>query len=857
MPLSPKKPDRDPGTLLAWQILAPIAGLFIVLLLAAGLAARNHFEPAARFYDLGRAQSQAEIVAQAVGYKYELSGRTGLTPPKQLADELGFPFLARARYLPPGQTPPWKSPRFAPSGRDVEGWTKISDRQGNPLGTAVMQVPAARTIFVREAVKSFALAACATFALAILLAWVLLKYRVSNRLAEIQREVDPPHSRDGGRADAIALLHDAVRETLAKNRSTETRLRERLDGHSEMVCISTPEGTILRANAAYARAVGSSPEKLAGKSYLDLIPPPDRAEALSSVLKLSREQPESHCEHRLIMPDGSTRWTRWRDTGVFDNTGKLTHALSFGTDITREKQAVEEAASLNLAFEQMQSLALTGSLRWNFKEDLMEWTRETFQLLGLDSAATVPTLDRLIESVAPDERETVRQLFLHAIQDGSNFQHTFSVILPGGSQRTLLTRAEVSADPKTKLLDKLTCTLQDITALREAENAVRRELRYREAIEGGVSVGIVVRDMAGRALSANPAFTAMVGFSEQELIDAVPPCEPYWPDEYRPAIEKAMTEVLEGRGAPGGYELVFCRKNGERFDVLVNVAPLTDENNRQTGWLGAVTDITSIQQTRRELREAEASLRRELLYRQALDKSVTVALINIGMDGRPLEVNEAYCRMFGYSHAEVMAMKPPYPLWPESERENIAKAFAQHLAGETPPEGFSLRFQHKDGRLLDVLITAAAVRGIEGKQIGILSAITDVTGLQSAQRDLRMANERLSAALDGLRFGTFQHDFGVGALNWSEENYALHGIDPSVTDPAKLFAAWKDAVGGDYPGIERMVASLPPKKTHLTYDYGVQMHPSGEKQRIRSSVFIERDKQGHPTRLVGITRRID
>jgi hypothetical protein len=55
--------------------------------------------------------------------------------------------------------------------------------------------------------------------------------------------------------------------------------------------------------------------------------------------------------------------------------------------------------------------------------------------------------------------------------------------------------------------------------------------------------------------------------------------------------------------------------------------------------------------------------------------------------------------------------------------------------------------------------------------------------------------------------------------------------------------------------MQRM-SSLPITENHLTYEFTA--HPAGqESRRVRASVFIERNKQGHPTRLVGITRRAD
>jgi prolyl-tRNA editing enzyme YbaK/EbsC (Cys-tRNA(Pro) deacylase) len=55
--------------------------------------------------------------------------------------------------------------------------------------------------------------------------------------------------------------------------------------------------------------------------------------------------------------------------------------------------------------------------------------------------------------------------------------------------------------------------------------------------------------------------------------------------------------------------------------------------------------------------------------------------------------------------------------------------------------------------------------------------------------------------------------------------------------------------------MARMEA-LPVDENHLTYEFTAR--PAGkDPRRIRSSVFVERNKQGHPVRLVGITRRLD
>lgn len=99
--------------------------------------------------------------------------------------------------------------------------------------------------------------------------------------------------------------------------------------------------------------------------------------------------------------------------------------------------------------------------------------------------------------------------------------------------------------------------------------------------------------------------------------------------------------------------------------------------------------------------------------------------------------------------------------------------------------------------------------------------------------------------------------FGVGALNWNMANHEIHGIDPGITDPDELFRAWKAVVGPEYAAVEQKISRLPVSINVITYTFGITVPGSGKKRRINSSVFVERNKKGHPFRLVGISRRLD
>jgi PAS domain S-box-containing protein len=126
---------------------------------------------------------------------------------------------------------------------------------------------------------------------------------------------------------------------------------------------------------------------------------------------------------------------------------------------------------------------------------------------------------------------------------------------------------------------------------RRAESQLEAERAFRSAIENSVPAGVSVVDLEGRQTYVNPAFCAMLGMHERDLIGVTPPFS-YWPPEERENINAAMEKVVEGRAAPGGFELRFRRADDERLDVLAQITPLKDAFGNITGWVSSISDIT-------------------------------------------------------------------------------------------------------------------------------------------------------------------------------------------------------------------------------------------------------------------------
>jgi PAS domain S-box-containing protein len=338
----------------------------------------------------------------------------------------------------------------------------------------------------------------------------------------------------------------------------------------------------------------------------------------------------------------------------------------------------------------------------------------------------------------------------------------------------------------------------------------------------------------------------MLGYTEAEVMRFAPPY-PYWPEEERENIEQAFALHLEDKTPKGGFQLRFRKKSGAPIDVLVTASSISGPDGRPIGVLSALTDISPLQETRRELLMANERLQ------------IAQDVMGLGIwDWDPAHDTLFWDRnsfaLFGHPDAT----DPKY-VWTavhgEAERERLTYELERLIAAGATNGEDRLLIRWPDGTEHDILSTYVILRDESGKANRVIGVNRDITAELEEERELRHAQERLTAALEGGQYGTFEHIIGHGDVNWNATNYEINGVDPSVTDPSELFNLWKQGAVEVFPDLLDRMSKLSVDQRHLTYEFTARP-PGKEPRRVRSSVFIERNKHGHPTRHVGITQRI-
>ena len=162
--------------------------------------------------------------------------------------------------------------------------------------------------------------------------------------------------------------------------------------------------------------------------------------------------------------------------------------------------------------------------------------------------------------------------------------------------------------------------------------------------------------------------------------------------------------------------------------------------------LGMLVSLYALRRDFIKRQRVQALLQAQVALRTAMENSVTIGLRAWDLEGKILYVNDAFCRMVGYSAAELIGRTIPFPYWPVDQMDVLQRVHDGIMAQGTSGEGVEVQFQHADGHLIDVLIHEAPLNTATGEQIGWMSSVLDISERKRGQRMAAQQQEKLEAS---------------------------------------------------------------------------------------------------------------
>ena len=271
-----------------------------------------------------------------------------------------------------------------------------------------------------------------------------------------------------------------------------------------------------------------------------------------------------------------------------------------------------------------------------------------------------------------------------------------------------------------------------------------------------------------------------------------------------------------GWPGPAGALAHLAALNLPGTDVFLEVTPLQAQPAtvpRLFLWValtflaGMLISLAVLRRDMAKRQQVQALLQAQMVLRTAMENSTTLGMRAWARDGRVLYVNEAFCRMVGYSAAELLGRRAPMPYWPSHLTEVLQAQHRDVTTHGTRGEGIEVQFQHRDGHRVDVLVHEAPLTTANGEHVGWMSSVLDTSDKKRAERLAAQQQERLEASGRLVAVGevasTLAHElnqplgalssFANGLLNRLRgHSIALEDIAPVVARMAQL----SDKAGG-------------------------------------------------------------
>ena len=278
----------------------------------------------------------------------------------------------------------------------------------------------------------------------------------------------------------------------------------------------------------------------------------------------------------------------------------------------------------------------------------------------------------------------------------------------------------------------------DVTQRLEAEKElITSELRFRTLVEFAPEAVSVLDVETMQFVDFNQNAVELFGVDRESLLTMEPQeLSPEFQPDGQSSLEMAAEFIARTlAGEAPVFEWTHIRSDGTLIPTEVRLVRLPSDEGQLIR--GSATDISERKQIENTLRQAEARFRD--LYDQAPDMYFSADVGSLCI----VDCNQTTLDKLGYSRDQIIG-RPVTELYASNCADQVAKNIAEfRRSGRV--DGVELQVLHADGSVIDVSLSASAIRDGDGHVVESRAIWRDITKRKQAERERTEALTRFES----------------------------------------------------------------------------------------------------------------
>ncbi len=503
----------------------------------------------------------------------------------------------------------------------------------------------------------------------------------------------------------------------------------------------------LGCNNVFSEDAGvQSPENIVGKTDYDLPwTVKQTAEYRECDLRVMKnDTPEYHIIEQQRTADGKLTWLDTNKIPLHDAKGNVIGILGTYEDITERKEAEESLRLLNLYNRSLIETSLDPLVTIGHDGKITDVNKATEQVTGYSR-------NELIGTDFSDyftEPEKAKKVYQKVFDEGFVIDYELEIRNKNGKETPVLYNASEYKDESGNVIGVFAAA-RDITESRKAKEFLKRA---HDTLEKKVKVRTAELEKAYNSLKesekslAEAQEMAHIGNWEWDIFND----KAYWseemyrifkrdPQKFAPSLKEYYSYIHPDdldyyckvndyikKVPTSGLDFRIVLANGEERTLHIKSDFIFDDKNNLIRVKGIVQDITESKRVEEKLRESEEK------YRNIVE-TANEGISLIDNELKLTYVNKKIEDMIGYSSEEIIG-KPMWDFISEESKPFVRSVLERGLGDFENPE---FKYIRKDGSSLWAQVNAKPIFNNEGKFMGIMTMLTDITKRKEAEETLK------------------------------------------------------------------------------------------------------------------------